>query len=219
MNLTGKILLSTAALVAFSSSAMAADLMMPAKAAPFVAAPSTNWDGAYIGINGGYDWGNSTKTGGTGTNAFGTFALAGGTVGGTIGYNFHLSDNVVGGVEGDLDWANVTGTFNGIVETINWDGSVRARLGLDVGSGLLPYITGGVAFAGSNRAFGGVTESITSVGWTAGVGVEYMISDNLSAKIEYRYSDYGSHTYTTLPTTPIVDLTDSTVRIGLNWHF
>ena len=217
MNLTGKILLSTAALVAFSSSAMAADLMMPVKAAPMMAAPSTNWDGAYIGINGGFDWANSNKT--NPNVAFGTFSMSGGTVGGTIGYNFHLSDNIVGGVEADLDWANVTGTKNTVIETINWDGSLRARLGLDVGSGFLPYITGGVAFAGLSRTdTSSVVESVTAVGWTAGVGVEYMLTDNLSAKLEYRYTDFGSHTYSTLNSAPVVGVTDSTVRIGLNWH-
>ena len=216
MNLTGKILLSTAALVAFSSSAMAADLMMPVKAAPMMAAPSTNWDGAYIGANLGYAWGNSDHT----TTTTGDFTMSGGFVGGQIGYNFHVSDAIVLGVQGDVEWANISGsqTSPSISDSINWTGAVTARLGYDV-DGFLPYVLGGVAFANSARTgVNSVVNSQVHTGYTVGVGVETMLADNLSAFAEVRYSDYGQKTYT-LPSTPIVGLTDTSVRIGLNYHF
>jgi opacity protein-like surface antigen len=50
MNLTGKLLLATATVAAFSSGALAADLSMPMKPAPIMApAASTSWDGPYVG--------------------------------------------------------------------------------------------------------------------------------------------------------------------------
>jgi opacity protein-like surface antigen len=42
-----------------------------------------------------------------------------------------------------------------------------------------------------------------------------MLASNLSANVGYRYSDYGSQTYSGAP----VSLTDSSVRVGLNYHF
>jgi outer membrane immunogenic protein len=146
--------------------------------------------------------------------------MSGGFVGGQIGYNFHLSDSVVLGVQGDLEWANIAGSQTGptISDTINWTGAVTARLGYDV-DGFLPYVLGGVAFANSARTgVNSVVNSQVHTGYTVGVGVETMLADNLSAFAEVRYSDYGQKTYT-LPSTPIVGLTDTSVRIGLNYHF
>ena len=54
---------------------------------------------------------------------------------GQLGYNFHVSDNLVMGIQGDLQWSNVTGDWedNHIVDTVNWDGAVTAHLGIDAG--------------------------------------------------------------------------------------
>jgi outer membrane immunogenic protein len=40
------------------------------------------------------------------------------------------------------------------------------------------------------------TASTTRVGWTAGGGIEAMLWTNWLARIEYRYSDYGTFGYT-----------------------
>jgi outer membrane immunogenic protein len=40
------------------------------------------------------------------------------------------------------------------------------------------------------------TASTTKVGWTAGGGIEAMLWSNWLARIEYRYSDYGTFGYT-----------------------
>jgi len=220
MNMTGKILLSTAAVLAFSSSAMAADLMVPAAPAPVVAAPSTNWDGPYIGANVGYGWLHSDHN--DITTSIGDFDMGGAMAGAQIGYNFHVADSVVLGVQADIDWASIKGndaTFTNIAETVNWTGAVTGRLGVEVDS-VLPYALVGVAFANGTRTGinGTTTDSQTHTGWTAGVGVEAMVADNLSVFAEYRYTDYGSRTYA-VPSTPGVDLAGSSVRVGLNYHF
>jgi outer membrane immunogenic protein len=212
-----KILLLTGTAVAlFSSSAMAADLMMPMKSAPMMAAPmSSNWDGPYIGASIGYGWGTATDK--FSTSSVSTANLSGWLAGAQIGYNFHLSDNIVAGIEGNIDWLNETGSYTpSATQTINWEGSVRGRLGYDAGQ-FLPYVEAGVAFANSTYNSSSAVSNLHT-GWTVGAGVEFMLADHLSANVEYRYSDYGSKNYVT-GTTNNVHLTDSTVRLGLNYHF
>lgn len=201
MKTTGKFVLAAVAVAALSSGAMAADLSIPAPAAPVAAAPSTtNWDGPYIGATVGYGWGTATPDVGTALDPSGLL------VGAQLGYNFHLSDQIVAGVQGNIDWNNENaGGF-----ALNADGAITARLGVDVDS-VLPYIEAGVAFA--NATVGGVSN--THTGWTAGVGAEFMLANQLSANVEYRYSDYGSQTYGGTS----VHLTDNQIRVGLNYHF
>ena len=100
MTLTGKLLIATAAVAAFSGSAMAADLYVPPAAAAAPVATSTNWDGPYIGATLGYGWGTATATPAAPAPAV-SQAIAGGLVGAQIGYNFHVADQFVLGI----DWA------------------------------------------------------------------------------------------------------------------
>ena len=201
MKLMVKTLLTAAAMAALTSGAMAADLYVPPAAAPAMA-PASSWDGPYIGATVGYGWQTLDTTTATTGNGW--------SVGGQIGYNFHLSDQIVAGVEGNLDWVNYASTSTTGVYSANWDGSVRGRLGLDMGQ-WLPYIEAGVAFAN-------VTETPAAAGvrtgWTAGAGVEVMLADHLSANLEYRYTDYGAGSVTGAH-----NLHDNSIRVGLNYHF
>ena len=213
MRMIQKLLLAGAAVTVFSSTAMAADLMAPqapAPMAPMAPAAQTDWDGPYVGATLGYGWGTTTDT----TNGNYNSSPNGFTAGGQVGYNFHLSDNLVAGVEGDLNWNNQQATTaNAGTYRINWDGSVRGRLGVDL-DGILPYAEAGVAIANSTVTNGG-TFSATHTGWTAGAGVEFKLADRVSANVEYRYSNYGTQTFNG----STVGLTDNNLRVGVNYHF
>jgi outer membrane immunogenic protein len=178
-------------------------------AQPAAASAASNWDGLYIGAHLGYGWGTATITPSTSTST----SLSGFSAGVQEGYNFHLSDSVIASVEGDLSWNNEQGSFGGSTpERINWDGSVRGRLGLDLGQ-IMPYAEAGVAFA--NATLMNAYDE-THTGWTVGAGVEFMLASNLSANVEYRYSDYGTQKYAgSVP----LSLTDNSLRVGLNYHF
>jgi outer membrane immunogenic protein len=204
MLMTHKLALAVLAAATFTGSAVGADRSRPAQMAPVIQAPAqADWAGAYVGVNGGYGWG-TVSGGGASASTSGWF------VGGQVGYNFHLSNTLVGGVEGDLAWTNEAATIAGMSYRTNWDGSVRGRLGVDL-DGILPYAEAGVAFA--NATLNGNTA--THTGWTAGAGVEFKLADQVSANLEYRYSDYGSQTYAGTSYT----VTDSTARVGVNYHF
>jgi len=69
----------------------------------------------------------------------------------------------------------------------------------------------------------GTTSTTVTYGtWTAGVGVEYAITDNLSARVEYVYLDKG-HVATGVIGSPATTITsrvqDNLVRAGLNYRF
>jgi outer membrane autotransporter protein len=201
MKLVGKLLIAASAVAVFSGSAMAADLYVPPKAAPIMPVASTNWDGLYVGAHVGYGWESlATPTAVTG-NGF--------TAGGQLGYNFHLSDQIVAGIEGNIDWANETGTAVPGTYTINWDGSVRGRLGVDMGQ-WLPYVEAGVAFANIADSSASTSPEVRT-GYTLGAGVEVMLADNLSANVEYRYSNYGAGSGSAV--------SDNAILVGLNYHF
>src|SRR5580698_1192695 len=80
------------------------------KAPAVVPPPVINWTGLYIGVEGGGGWGRDNwfyPTPATFTN----HNISGGVAGGVIGYNWQApGTNWVFGVEGNLDWAHLSGS-------------------------------------------------------------------------------------------------------------
>jgi outer membrane immunogenic protein len=212
-----KVLLA-ALMAGVASSAMAADLpTRKAPPAPQVYAPPVfSWTGFYVGVNGG--WG-----GGTGGKDFGN--VSGGLVGGTVGYNYQISQFVIG-VEGDWDWADLT--KNGTNNTLGYKNkiddlvTVRARAGYAFDRALL-YITGGYAGADDKISLNIPGGSYSSTDWRSGGviggGLEYAFTNNISAKAEYLYVPLGSQTFTDSTYSAKSDLNLSIVRAGLNYKF
>ncbi len=179
--------------LAMGLAANAADL--PVRARPAPAPVLYNWTGLYIGINGGGGWGRSNWDG----LPTGTFSTSGDVIGGTIGYNFQ-SGPIVWGLEGDLDWANISGSSNTpaalcvapCTTKTSWLGTARGRIGYAFDR-ILPYVTGGLAVGNINATqtgFAGV--NTTKAGWTLGGGAEFAIVGPWTAKVEYLYVGLGS---------------------------
>ena len=190
-----KLLLASLGVLALGvTAASAADIPrphpMPAKA-PVYVAPPFSWTGGYIGINGGGGWGRSSFSA---PYSSGSFDTSGGMVGGTLGYNWQ-SDQIVYGVEGDIDWSSFRGSApcagTSCETRNNWLGTVRGRLGYAVDN-FMPYVTGGLAVGDIKTSITGVgIANETKAGWTVGGGVEAHISGPWSAKLEYLYVDLG----------------------------
>ncbi|PWJ79811.1 outer membrane immunogenic protein [Pseudaminobacter salicylatoxidans] len=216
------------ALLSTASVASAADVVIPEEPAPVVT-PIFTWTGFYVGIVGGYNWGKADWTI-EDTGDFARFDAKGGFIGGTLGYNYQFYNNVVLGLETDLSWSGAKGDIpcpnpDFTCETKNrWIGTLRPRVGYAFDR-FLPYITGGAAYgnvrlSADNPTTGeSFSDSNTRFGWTAGAGVEYAFTDNLTAKVEYLHIDLGKDDYNIGGDTVRGKWRSDGVRVGLNYKF
>ena len=221
------------ALALLGGAASAADLATkyPVKAvAPVV--PVFSWTGFYIGGNVGWAWLSNDLVV---SPSFGIPATsinvgdANGFIGGLqAGYNWQFANNVVIGIEADIEWADLGGNSTVIVGqagiasgSIDYLGTIRARVGYAFDR-VLPYITGGVAYGKTD--FGtiyGTSTSETNWGWVIGAGVEYAFTNNITAKLEYLYIDLDGSTYTIPSTLGSIqaDTNTSALKVGVNYKF
>jgi outer membrane immunogenic protein len=213
-----------AAVAAVSQAALAADMPvrrpLPQQPAAVAPAPLFNWSGFYVGAHGGYGWGSSqydASSDGAGFDANGWLA------GALAGVNYQVGQAVFG-LEGDINWANFEGsaTCGGAIcgTEVPWYGTLRGRLGY-AADRFMPYVTGGLAFGKVNATVPGVgSQSETQLGWTAGAGVEYAVTNNISWKTEYLYMDLGGFNCSSCGgPTPEVEFKSHTVRSGINVRF
>jgi outer membrane immunogenic protein len=220
-----------------ASSATAADLPpapAPVPMAPVAYAPAAiyNWTGFYIGGHvgagsAGSSW-SDPFTGANNTFASGVGFLGGGQVGANYQWN-----RLVLGVEGDFSWAGLNGSGadslgDAISTNTKWTSTVTGRVGAAFDR-LLVYGKGGVAFAqdqsgltdlGSNSA----STTLTRTGWTVGAGLEYGITQNWSAKIEYDYLGFGQQALNfSTPLQPAytsnASLNVQEIKAGINFRF
>ncbi len=170
--------------------------------------PGGYWTGSYIGVQGGYGTATAAFTAPGEAVPFGTLDLSG-WLGGVRGGLDWQQGNIVFGLVGDVNIADINanvvnfGGFGSDVQaTIDRAGSFRGRLGF-ASNNFLFYGTAGLGVAHVNATVsnlapadtGSDTASNTHVGWTAGLGVEMAVSNNITIGAEWLYSDYGSRNY------------------------
>ena len=189
------------AAVGMSAPASAADLAARpyTKAPPPMVAAVYDWTGFYIGANGGL--GSSRKCWASIVPNLligpeGCHDATGGTAGGQIGYRWQAS-NWVFGIEGQGDWADLSGSnasllFPGFSNHSKIDafGLLTGQVGY-AWNNVLFYVKGGAAVTGDRFRidFAGVPESTTvnqtRWGGTVGAGFEFGFAQNWSAGFEY----------------------------------
>jgi high affinity Mn2+ porin len=216
-------------LLAGAGTAHAADMPLKAPALRSV----YEWTGFYVGGHFGYGGGSL----GPGTNPLPELGVlfphsVTGLIGGyQVGYNRELANRIVLGIEADSTFTSPVDQsalgrmppvpFNG---TIDYVGTARGRIGYAFDR-IMPYVTGGFGW-GHTRAFindgSGASVGFSQPGWTAGAGVEFAVSGNWSAKLEYEYVDLTRHRYDLsgfgLPDV-VVDPRIHLAKFGLNYHF
>ena len=202
-----KILLLSAATLLLSGAALAADLPSR-KAAPILPPPPPPplWNGFYAGLNAGYNWGTNANTfsqnwslpAANGVMLVAPVAMDGvgsnaqdGFMGGAqIGYNYQWTNNILIGIETDIQGTNTRGTSRtsglaneivggpqlgasfatmgatAIQGGIDYLGTVRGRVGYLWNPTLLVYGTGGFAYGG---AYANVGQSAVTTASAMGV--------------------------------------------------
>lgn len=236
-----RILLTIAAIGTMATAAFGADL--PAKVYTKAPPPPVlySWAGGYVGIEGGYGWGHSDQT-----DHFvpvpldGHYSVNGGSVGGTLGYNWQTGPWVYG-LEGDYSWADIKGHADlcGIGPDalipahpcgtkLDSYGTFRGRVGYAFGAtgNWLLYGTGGLA-VGDVHGWDSYYPSSGSdfrTGWAAGGGIETSFAPNWTVKVEYLHIDLGKKVlfdaapdFGGVPET--VSFKSDLIRFGLNYHF
>ncbi|WP_234050171.1 MULTISPECIES: outer membrane protein [unclassified Xanthobacter] len=209
--------------------------------------PGRDWTGLYLGLNAGGAWGRDEWTSGTGFLAAaatgGSFPGEGTAMGllggGQVGYNYQMGAWVVG-AEVSASAANISsyakcvsgnaGTPASFAchNSVDSLGAISARLGQSWGD-LMFYGKAGAAWAtGSSSLFPTsetqhFTNSGTRWGWMIGSGVEYALTQNFSAFLEYDYYDFGTQSLAYAgagrsATASFKERLDA-VRMGLNYRF
>lgn len=212
-------LIAATGLALGATAASAADLgRRPVYKAPPAPVPvAYNWSGFYIGGHLGYGWGDNEVTNLT-TGTKSNLAADGFLGGAQIGFNWQTGAFVFG-VEGDWSWTNADGSTSipaAVAADYNWYGTATARVGYAFDN-MLWYVKGGAAWMDTDYTLGGVTVGDTRTGWTVGTGLEWAISPNWSAKLEYNYLDFG--TDRPAPLAIDVDSQAHLVKLGLNYRF
>jgi outer membrane immunogenic protein len=166
-----------------------------------------NVDGSVIGIYGGYDW---QQTGSPWVFGF------------DAEYNWVDADDdasvLVGVLGRDEEIESTTQA------TIDATAALRGRVGYTYERALF-YGTAGLSYIDyeiENEINGDSDNtSADNWGWTLGAGVEYAFTDQISGRIDYRYSDYdgddgswyeGDSDYD-------IDLETSEIRLGIAYRF
>jgi outer membrane immunogenic protein len=230
-----RVLVAIGGLLAATNFALAADLPIASAPRPVAPtayvparAPTYNWSGFYLGLNGGYGFATASVTGTfSGGSATASENLSGFIGGGQVGFNYQVGMGVFG-VEADIDGSSQSKTTTGGIisatDKISYIGTVRGRIGAAFDRVLL-YATGG-------GGYGEFTSTITAAGfgtfsgskshalWTVGAGLEVGITSNISARIEYLYADTGNLNLANVAGVTVTGrVQDNLVRAGVNFRF
>jgi len=214
--------MALSAAAAATAPVLAADLpQAPAPAYEAVPAPqqTIDWSGIYVGGSLGWNFGQFDNQ--SGSTRLGTSANG---VGGGLytGYNFQVTPNVVVGAEADfsltdLEESRSNGGIN-LESKSNWNSNIRARVGYSFDRYLV-YGAGGLALADLEVSANGASDSTTALGWTVGAGGEAAITNNISARLEYVYQDFGSQDFNLNGTGVSSEFNNSQIRMGLGYKF
>ncbi len=176
---------------------IAAIAMLGAAAAP---AHAATFDGPYLGVTAG--WERSEIAGRIDTQPInGETSRDALVLGGYAGYNLKVTDRIVIGAEAGFsasvdDQTRAASAGKSLTIDPRYSFDLSARAGYLVTDKALVYVRGGYANASVRTTLDGLTGPVTASrnldGWQVGGGLEYAITEHISARAEYRFSNLGS---------------------------
>ena len=210
-----KLILGGSCWVLLGAAAPAADLPAQTKIPP---ATAQSWAGFYLGVHGGYGWGDNNFRQylvETDPHPFlDGFRSKGAVVGAHAGYNWQ-SGRTVTGLEIDWSAADISGSSQLSAITIfgpqtvdrtdrlKYLGTARGRVGWLPADHMLLYGTAGLAWGRVDETYvrttpafninSNVTTPFDRLGWVAGAGIEAMpFGPNWVGRVEYLHYDFGA---------------------------
>lgn len=200
--------------------------LTPAFAADVEPLPSESNVNVYVGVVGGYMWGEAGFTDKWPGNTWSENSDADlGILSAIAGIDMR-SDGWLYGLEADIGVP--LGSFpddNDLPPVMQWsdmnyNAHLRARVGRSIDNVDI-FIAGGLAIAQmESEDFDGDHETSTLTGFTIGGGVDWAFSDLLKARLEVLYDDYGEEdTFDIDDDQYSGDWSDITVRGGLLFTF
>lgn len=206
-----RILIASAITLSAASFARAADVIDEIPSAPEAveAMPSGNWEGAYVGGKLTHQWGK-TKNG----EDFDATGFGGGVY---TGYN-KQDGNIVYGVEADANYSGINRSYSGVEAKQGINGSLRARVGYDLNPAMV-YATGGLAATNMEVTDKTSDSNKTLLGATIGAGVETKITESITARTEYRFTNYQTQTFNLDSGATDRGLQEHQVNVGLGFKF
>lgn len=193
-------------------------LTAAALAAPAMAQTAeTNFNGPFIGAQLGWQQDRQSLTTGTVPPTTTRAKGDGFAYGGQLGYDFNLGSAVLG-VEASLTGRTGSNRFPTFDLEAGRTINVTARAGWLVTPEGLLYARGGY----SNARFSitnptGASENRD--GYTVGAGFEKMLSNNVSARVEYNYGDYGNDVLPGAGGPSTLNYHRHAVMTGVNFRF
>lgn len=206
-----KILAASAFALSAASFAQAADAIDEIPMAPesVTVVDNGNWEGAYVGGKLTHQWAKTKEGKDYDMNGFG-----GGIY---TGYNKQDGQIVYGG-EADLNFSGIDKTYNGVKSDQGINGSLRARVGYDLSPAMV-YATGGLAATNLEVKDKTSDSNKTLLGVTLGAGVETKITESITARTEYRFTNYQSQTFNLDSGATDRGLKEHQVNVGLGVKF
>lgn len=183
-----------------ASTAIAADFTAEMPVAPnAVDAQAFSWTGFTVGVQGAYSRNSQESTIG---GLAGLSTDFNGAVGGAfVGYNYQFDNNLVLGIEADLEKNRSEKTSylllaaSDIDYGLDWQGSIRGRIGYAADRALF-YGTAGWAVGSAYASVaGGEEEQENFTGYTFAAGLDYAFTDRVFGHFEYRYTDFGNKAF------------------------
>jgi outer membrane immunogenic protein len=193
-------------------------LATAAVAAPAAAQDARNFNGPFAGVQLGWQQDRQSLETSTVPQTVTRASGDGFAYGGQIGYDATLGSSFVLGVEGSITGRTGTNRFPTFDLEAGRTINATARAGwLITPEGLL-YARGGYSNARFNiRNPNGPAE--TRDGYLLGVGYEQILARNVSARVEYNYSNYGNDSLPGLGGPATLNYHRHAVMTGLNFRF
>jgi len=206
-----KILTASAIALSAASVVRAADAIDEIPSAPesVDVVPSSNWEGAYLGGKVTHQWGK-TKVG----KDYDATGFGGGVYG---GYN-KQDGQLVYGAEVDMNYSGIDKTYKNVEAEQGINGSLRARVGYDLSPALV-YATGGLAATNMEVTDKTSDSNKTLLGATLGAGVETKITESITARTEYRFTNYQTQTFNLDSGATDRGLKEHQINVGIGMKF